>query len=103
MKVKVELNAKWELTHALEIEVDQEIFNEWCKEEGIREDDPEAMDEFLARYCLPVDVSPKIPAEWGPAWFTFEDMGYVAEKLRVTKMDCQGGAITDVESLYKEE
>jgi len=64
MQVYVELKSKWELTHALEVEVDEEIFSEWCKIEDIREDSPMAMDEFIRYNYSVVNVEhPPVPCE----------------------------------------
>lgn len=64
MKVKLELTANWELSHALEVEVDKEIFSAWCKDQNTREDDPLSMDGFIQQYYSIVNVEhPPVPCE----------------------------------------
>ena len=62
MKVKLELTANWELSHDLEVEVDEEIFSAWCKDARVREDDPLSVDEFIHQYYSIVNVEhPPVP------------------------------------------
>ena len=64
MKVKLELTANWELSHDLEVEVDEEIFSAWCKDARVREDDPLSVDEFIHQYYSIVNVEhPPVPCE----------------------------------------